>query len=95
MGLSSDLDLVSVLRWRDEVGLRRGVLYDEGKVEFEQWPVPPYEYLIDIFENIFRRQLVFPWMNGNLNSLTLHGTHSKGTCNNPPFFSFFSFIVHD
>jgi hypothetical protein len=45
------LDLKTVFTWRDEVGVKRGVLYEDGKVEFDKWPVPPHEDIIDIFEN--------------------------------------------
>jgi len=50
-------------RWRDEAGIRRGVLSEDGKVESEEWPVRPHEDIIDIFENIFKSQFVFLWMN--------------------------------
>jgi hypothetical protein len=30
------LDLKTVFNWRDEAGIREGVLYDDGKVEFEE-----------------------------------------------------------
>jgi hypothetical protein len=51
------LDLKTVFTWRDEVGIRRGVLCEDGKVEFDKWPAPPHEDIIDIFENVFKRQL--------------------------------------
>ena len=70
------LDLRTVLTWRDEVGIRRGVLYEDGKVEFEEWPLPPHESIIDLFEIIFRRQFVSPWPN-DLNT-TFDGTHNQG-----------------
>ena len=54
------LELKTVFTWRDEVGIRRGVLYEDGKVEFEEWLLPPYENIVDVFETIFRRQFVFP-----------------------------------
>ena len=57
------LDLMTVFTWRNEVGIRRGVLYEDGKVEFEEWPLPPHEDIIDIFENVFKRQFVSPWPN--------------------------------
>lgn len=49
------LDLRTVLTWRDEVGIGRGVLYDDGKFEFDEWPSPPHEDIIDLFETIFKR----------------------------------------
>jgi len=72
------LDLETVLTWRDEVGIRRGVLYDDGKVEFEEWPRPPHEDVIDIFENNFKMQFVFPWMNPNNLISTFEGIHNQG-----------------
>ena len=70
------LDLKTVFAWRDEVGIRRGVLYEDGKVEFNEWPLPPHEYIIDLFEIIFRRQFISPWPN-DLNP-TFDGIHSQG-----------------
>ena len=70
------LDLMTVFTWRDEVGIKRGVLYEDGKVEFEEWPAPPHEYIIDLFEIVFRRQFVSPWPN-DLNP-TFDGTHTQG-----------------
>ena len=72
------LDLETVLTWRDEVGIRRGVLYNDGKLEFEEWPRPPHEDVIDIFENNFKMQFVFPWMNPNNLIPTFEGKHNQG-----------------
>jgi hypothetical protein len=70
------LDLKTVFTWRDEAGIRRGVLYEDGKIEFEEWPLPPHENIIDVFETIFKKQFVFPWPD-DLNP-TFEGTHSQG-----------------
>ena len=70
------LDLKTVFTWRDEVGIRRGVLYEDGKIEFEEWPLPPHEDIIDLFEIIFRRQFISPWPS-DLNP-TFDGIHSQG-----------------
>ena len=70
------LNLMTVFTWRNEVGIRRGVLYEDGKVEFEEWPLPPHEYIIDLFENVFKRQFVSPWPN-DLNP-TFDGIYSQG-----------------
>jgi hypothetical protein len=72
------LDLKTVFTWRDEVGIRRGVLYENGKIEFDKWPVPPHEDIFDIFENVFKRQFVLPWMNQNNRIPTFRGKHNQG-----------------
>ena len=69
------LDLKTVFAWRDEAGIRRGVLYEDGKVEFEVWPVLPHEDIVDIFENIFKSQFVFPWMDPR--NPTFEGKHNE------------------
>ena len=76
-----ELDLSTVFAWRDESGIRRGVLYENGKVEFEEWPVRPHEDIIDIFENIFKSQYVFPWMNPR--NPTFEGKNTQGKKNTP------------
>jgi hypothetical protein len=48
------LDLQTVFTWPDEVGIRKGVLYEDGKVEFEEWSLPPHENVIDVFETMFK-----------------------------------------
>ena len=70
------LDLKTVFTWCNEVGIKRGVLYEDGKVEFDEWPLPPHEYIIDLFEIIFRRQFISLWPN-DLNP-TFDGIHSQG-----------------
>jgi hypothetical protein len=73
-----ELDLESVLRWRDEVGLKRGVLFENGKVEFDEWPRAPHEDLIDLFENMFKLQFVFPWLDPNNQIPPFYGKHNQG-----------------
>lgn len=72
------MDLKSVLTWRDELGIRRGVLFEDGKIEFEKWPVAPHDDIIDIFENVFKRQFVMPWMTPNNRVPTFRGKHNQG-----------------
>ena len=72
------LDLKTVFTWRDEVGIRSGVLYEDGKVEFDKWPVPPHEDIIDIFENFFKLQFVLPWMSQNNRIPPFKGKHNQG-----------------
>ena len=45
-----------MIAWRDEVGVKRGILYDEGKILFEEWPTPPHDEVIDEFNSQFDRQ---------------------------------------
>ena len=52
------------------------MLYEDGKVEFEEWPNPPHEDIIDVFERVFRRQFVNPWPN-DLDP-TFLGKHNQG-----------------
>jgi len=54
------LDLKTIFAWHDEVGVKRGVIYEDGKVEFEQWPLRLHEQLCDIFDKNFQSQFVFP-----------------------------------
>ena len=56
------LDLRTVLKWRDEEGIKRGLLFENGRIEFDKWPTPPHEGLIDLFENIFKSQFVYQWI---------------------------------
>ena len=71
------LDLETVFSWRDEAGIKRGVLYEDGKVEFEEWPIRPHEQIADHFENVFKAQFVFgPWL--NLRNPTFVGNRSSG-----------------
>ena len=49
-----------------------------AKVEFEKWPTPPHEDIIEVFEAMFRFQFYKPW--SILNNLTpvFEGTHAQG-----------------
>ena len=72
------MDLKTVFSWRDEVGVKRGVFYEDGKIEFEEWPVPPHEDIIDTFENVFKGQFVHPWINPNNWDPPFRGLHNQG-----------------
>jgi hypothetical protein len=53
-----------IIHWKDEVGLKRGVLFDEdGTVLFEEWPIRPHDAIIDEFSNQFSNQLRHPYVN--------------------------------
>jgi hypothetical protein len=47
--------------WRDEVGVKRGILYSEGKILFEEWPTPLHEEVIDEINSQFDRQFRWPF----------------------------------
>jgi hypothetical protein len=53
-----------IIRWQDEVGLRRGVVYDDkdDAVIFQDfWPLEPHEAIIGEFIFMFLNQLRAPW----------------------------------
>ena len=72
------LDLRTVLKWRDEAGIKHGILFENGKIEFDKWPIPPHEDLIDIFENIFKPQFVYPWITEDDCQPNFDGKHNQG-----------------
>ena len=72
------LDLKTVFTWCDEVGVRRGVLYEDGKIEFDKWPAPPHDDIVDLF---LRRQCVNAWP--SVENPTFSGKHNQGE--DPPF----------
>ena len=43
------VDLDSIRKWRDEVGVKKGVICDDGKVIFDEWPDSPHEDIISEF----------------------------------------------
>ena len=47
------VDVENIRKWRDEVGVKRGVVTDDGKVIFDQWIEPPHEEIIDDFNTQF------------------------------------------
>jgi len=46
-----------ILAWRDEVGVKKGVVYENGRVLFNQWPVRPHEQIVNEFNIQFVSQL--------------------------------------
>lgn len=87
------LDLKTVLKWRDEAGVKRGILFEDRKVEFDEWPNPPHEDLIRLFENLFKSQFVNQWIAPNYYKPNFDGKHTQGKNFSPsPFFSFFLFL---
>jgi hypothetical protein len=62
------VDFEDIIAWRDEVGVKKGVVYENGKVLFNEWPVRPHEHIvsefnaqfIDQFSSIFRGTPHYP-----------------------------------
>src|SRR5579859_6536598 len=41
--LKGDVGFEDFVRWKDEVRIKKGVIYDDdGTIIFEHWPVPPH-----------------------------------------------------
>ena len=60
---SDIIQLRDVVQWKDEAGVKRGILFHEGKIEFDKYPIPPHDDLIDVFNRMFLSQMVFPYIN--------------------------------
>ena len=50
------VDVENIRKWRDEVGVKKGVICDDGKVIFDEWPDSPYEEIISDFNTQFIAQ---------------------------------------
>jgi len=50
------VDVENIRKWRDEIGVKKGVICDNGKVIFDEWPVPPHEQIISEFNMQFTAQ---------------------------------------
>ena len=50
------VDVEDIIAWRDEVGVRKGVVCEDGKVIFNEWPVPPHEQIVSEFNTQFVTQ---------------------------------------
>ena len=50
------VDVEDIIAWRDEVGVRKGVIYEDGKVIFDEWPGPPHEQILSEFNTQFATQ---------------------------------------
>jgi hypothetical protein len=52
-----------IIHWKDEIGLKRGVLFDEdGTVLFDEWPIRPLDAISDEFNLQFSNQLRHPYV---------------------------------
>ena len=47
------VDVENIRKWRDEIGVKKGVVCDDGKIIFDEWPVPPHEQIISEFNAQF------------------------------------------
>jgi len=46
-GLRGQFDWEDVITWQQEVGLKKGIIYEEtGDISFDEWPTAPHEPLI-------------------------------------------------
>lgn len=50
------VDFEDIIAWRDEAGVKKGVVYENGIVLFNQWPVPPHEHIVSEFNAQFNDQ---------------------------------------
>jgi hypothetical protein len=50
------VDIEDIIAWRDEVGVRKGVVCEDGKVTFNEWPLPPHEHIVSEFNTQFVTQ---------------------------------------
>ena len=55
------VDFDDIIAWRDEVGVRKGVVYENGKVLFNEWPMRPHEHIVDEFNSQFVTQYKSPY----------------------------------
>jgi hypothetical protein len=47
------VDVENIRKWRDEIGVKKGVVCDDGKVIFDEWPDSPHEDIISEFNAQF------------------------------------------
>jgi hypothetical protein len=80
--LREEFTWYDIISWRDEVGLRRGVVYDDGAVTFIEWPQPPHERIIGEITKMFLTQMIIPWDN-TADGPTFYTTGSEGNKSNP------------
>lgn len=56
-------DWLDVIHWRDEVELKRGLVFEDGHVTFLEWPNSPQDEVIGEFILMFLTQFSMPWQN--------------------------------
>jgi len=50
------VDIDNIRKWRDEIGVKKGVICDHGKVIFDEWPDAPHEQILSEFNTQFITQ---------------------------------------
>jgi hypothetical protein len=55
------IDFEDIVVWRDEVGVKKGLVYENGRVLFNEWLVRPHENIIDEFNSQSDRQCRSPY----------------------------------
>jgi len=50
------VDVENIRKWRDEIGVKKGVICDDRKVIFDEWPEKPHEQIISDFNTQFIAQ---------------------------------------
>jgi hypothetical protein len=55
------LNFEDVITWRDEVGVKKSVVFEDGKVIFNEWPVPPHEHIVSEINTQFITQFSSPF----------------------------------
>ena len=50
------VDVEDIIVWRDEVGVKKGVVYEDGKVIFNEWLMAPHEQIVSEFNTQFISQ---------------------------------------
>ena len=59
--MQEHIEFEDIVAWRDEVGVRKGVVYENGRVLFNEWPVRPHEQIVNEFNSQFDRQYMSPY----------------------------------
>jgi hypothetical protein len=53
-----------IIEWRDQIGIKRGIIFDEdGSIIFEEWPDPPHDQIVGVFSGMFDRQFIATYEN--------------------------------
>ena len=70
-----DIDFEDMVRWRDEVGVKRGIIYDGGKIIFDRFADAPHDEVVGEFNWQFDRQFGAPYVGtANYPAWVHHGT---------------------
>jgi len=56
-----NIDFEDMVKWRDEAGVKRGVVYDGGKVTFVKFADTPHDEIVGEFISQFDRQFRAPY----------------------------------